>query len=167
MVQLAKVLDIPVVVTEQNSRALGSTVPEIDLQTLGPLHLKTVEKTLFSMFTPEVEAILKKHDLKSVVLFGIESHVCVLQSSLDLLENGYDVHVLADGVSSCNREEVPYALAGMRQAGVKITTSESAAFQLQRDANKPFFKAFSTIIKNEKTNTQKTMQTLLPYQSLL
>lgn len=60
----------------------------------------------------------------------------MLQSTLDLLEHGYDVHVLADGVSSCNKEEVPWALERMRQAGAQITTSESMLFQLQ--GNTPF-----------------------------
>ena len=64
-------------------------------------------------------------------LKSAQSHVCVLQSALDLLERGYDVHVVADGVSSCNKEEVPWALERMRQAGAQITTSESVLFQLQ------------------------------------
>lgn len=60
-----------------------------------------------------------------------QSHVCVLQTALDLLQLGYDVHVLADGVSSSRPQEVPIALARMRQAGAQITTSETVAFELQ------------------------------------
>jgi hypothetical protein len=100
---------------------------------------------------------------------------------LDLLELGYDVHVLADGVSSCNKEEVPWALERMRQAGAQITTSESMLFQLQGnafflrrcdvllvnhaglvDASRPNFKAFANVIKEEKEATLQTLQTLLP-----
>ncbi|KAI0786457.1 Isochorismatase-like protein [Abortiporus biennis] len=167
MLKVAKVLDVPVIATEQNSRALGPTVPELDLTALGPLHLGTIEKTLFSMATPEVKKLLQERNIKSVVLFGIESHVCVLQSTLDLLSEGFDVHVLADGVSSCNKEEIPIALARMRQAGAQITTSESAAFQLQADSSRPNFKAFSSLIKEEKEQTKHILQTLLSHKSLL
>lgn len=65
-------------------------------------------------------------------LTSVQSHICVLQTALDLIQSGYDVHVLADGVSSSNKEEVPIALAYIRQAGGRITTSESTAFLLQR-----------------------------------
>ncbi|CCM04025.1 uncharacterized protein FIBRA_06182 [Fibroporia radiculosa] len=73
MLKVAKVLDVPVVFTEQNSRALGSTVPELDVESLGPLYLGAIEKTLFSMLTPEVKSLLKERNFKSVVLFGIEA----------------------------------------------------------------------------------------------
>ncbi|GBE79220.1 hypothetical protein SCP_0204170 [Sparassis crispa] len=167
MLKFAKILDVPVVITEQNPKALGSTVPELDVAPLGPLYLGTVPKTLFSMVTPEVKTLLRERKFQSVVLFGIEAHVCVLQSTLDLREAGYDVHVLADGVSSCNPEEVPYALARMRQAGAQITTSESIAFQLQHDAARPNFKQFSNAIKEEKDTTTTILEALLRPRSLL
>ncbi|KLO16386.1 Isochorismatase hydrolase [Schizopora paradoxa] len=128
MLKVAKTLEIPVVISEQNSAKLGHTVPELNVGQLGSLHLKTVDKTLFSLVTPEVENVLRSRSVKSAILMGIESHICILQSALDLVERGYDVHVLADGVSSCNKEEIPFAFARMRQAGVQVTTSESAAY---------------------------------------
>ncbi|EIM88303.1 Isochorismatase hydrolase [Stereum hirsutum FP-91666 SS1] len=177
MLKLATILEIPVIFTEQNPKALGPTVPELSSEALGPLHLGTIEKTLFSMMTPEVTSLLRAKQFRSIVLFGIESHVCVLQSALDLLAEGYGVHVLADGVSSCNKEEVPYALARMRQAGAQITTSESLLFQLQRDgyrihfshrlactigdSSTPEFRSFARAIKEEKENTTKAVQALL------
>ena len=61
----------------------------------------------------------------NVAIVGIESHVCVLQTTLDLLDAGHSVYVISDGVSSANKEEIPIALARMRQAGAFISTSES------------------------------------------
>jgi len=151
-----------VIVTEQNPRSLGNTDERLGVASLGPLHLVTIEKSLFSMATPEFLSLIESRDLKSFILAGMESHVCVLQSTLDLLERGYDVHVLADGVSSCNKEEVPWALERMRQAGAQITTSESILFQLQVDASRSDFKAFANIIKEEKEATTQALQTLLP-----
>ncbi|KAI0283720.1 Isochorismatase-like protein, partial [Russula aff. rugulosa BPL654] len=130
-----------------------------DLASLGPLHLRTVEKTLFSMTTPKFLSVLDKRPFQSLVLMGIESRICVL--TLDLLERGYDVHVLADGVSSGNKEEVPWALQRMRQAGAQTTTSESILFQLQVDASGPNFKPFSKVIKEEKEYLQRLRSSLL------
>jgi len=164
MLKVAKVLDIPVVVTEQNPKGLGPTVPELALGTLGHLHLGTYPKTLFSMITPDLINLLatRQPPVKSIVLFGIESHVCVLQTALDLLERQYDVHILADGVSSCNKEEVPWALERMRQAGAQISTSESIAFQLMVDSASPNFKPLAAVVREEKEVTKKSLQTLLP-----
>ncbi|KAF9246889.1 Isochorismatase-like protein [Melanogaster broomeanus] len=164
MLKVAKVLrflGVPVMLLEtQRQKSM--------LRHFGDLHIATIEKSLFTMMTPEVKALLRERPhVKSVVLFGIESHVCVLQSALDLLKEGYAVHVLADGVSSCNREEVPIALAHIRQAGGYITTSESAAFQLQRESGTPRFKQFAAVIKEEKENTVRTSQHLLQHRSSL
>ncbi|KAH9943013.1 Isochorismatase hydrolase [Epithele typhae] len=174
MLKLAKVLDVPVIITEQNPRGTCSHAPRSTLgrralaacakpsfQPSGPpLHLGTFEKTAFSMAIPPVTALLKQHNFKSVVLFGIESHVCVQQSALDLLQLGYDVHVLADGVSSTRSQEVPIAIARMRQAGAQIVTSESAAFELQTDASKDNFKYFSRLIKEEAERTEQALEVL-------
>ncbi|KAG8798188.1 hypothetical protein FRC16_007767, partial [Serendipita sp. 398] len=164
MIEFARLLKVPVIATEQNPRALGSTVEELDLGKLGDLHslvsfhflrpavvkAGTFPKTKFSMVIPEVQSKLQELGTQSVVIFGIESHVCVFQTVLELLEAGYSVHVVADAVSSCNKEEVPLALASLRQAGAVITTSESLAFQLMGDANSPSFKEFSALVKAEK-----------------
>jgi len=169
MLKIAKILDIPVIVTEQYPKALGPTVPELNVQDLGPLHLGTFDKTRFSMVIPQVEAILKEHHFKSILILGIESHVCVMQTVLDLLSlnRGYDVHVLADGVSSANKEEVPIALAEMRQAGARITTTEACSFQLMGEASGPKFKAFSTVVKDELSRTRGSVSKLIQYKSAI
>ncbi|ORX91193.1 Isochorismatase hydrolase, partial [Basidiobolus meristosporus CBS 931.73] len=151
-VTAAEQLDIPVVVTEQNPKALGNTVSELDISRARC----NLEKNKFSMFLPEVKELLEKElKTKSVVLFGIESHVCVLQTCLELLEHDYDVHVLADGVSSMNYPEIDIALARMRQAGASITTSESILFQLLGDAKHEKFKGISKLTKEYQQATKE------------
>eukprot|EP01102_Stenamoeba_stenopodia_P017997 TRINITY_DN653_c0_g2_i1.p1 TRINITY_DN653_c0_g2~~TRINITY_DN653_c0_g2_i1.p1 ORF type:complete len:166 (-),score=29.15 TRINITY_DN653_c0_g2_i1:55-552(-) len=148
MVSAAEPLKVPVIVTEQNPKALGTTVPEIDIS-----KARTFSKMKFSMLEPEVEEYLKSlrgpenEPIKSVVLFGIESHVCVLQTALELLQKGYNVHVLADGVSSRHHYDREAGFSMMRQHGAMITTSESLLFQLLESANHPAFKAVQNLIK--------------------
>jgi hypothetical protein len=91
-----------------------------------------------------------------------QSHVCVLQTVLSILDSGiYIPHVLADGVSSCNSFEIPIALDRMRTEGARIGTSESVAFQLMGDASLAPFKAFSRLIKEEKETTKINGEALL------
>ncbi|KAJ2826954.1 hypothetical protein GGI24_002775 [Coemansia furcata] len=139
----SKILSIPLLVTEQYPRALGSTASEIPID-----HAALVApKTKFSMLIPEVAAKLEELQTKSIVLYGIESHVCVLQTCLELLEQNYDVHVLADGVSSMNYPEVDIALNRMALCGAHVVSSESVIFQLTNDSKHPDFRAISALVK--------------------
>ncbi|KAF9438783.1 Isochorismatase domain-containing protein 1 [Entomortierella beljakovae] len=156
MIAAHKILDIPLIVTEQYPKALGATAAELDLSQAKI----NIPKSKFSMVVPEVEKELK--DVKSVVIFGIESHVCVLQTALDLLEKNYDVHLLADGVSSSNSFEIEHAINRIRAAGGYITTSESILFQLVGDAKHEKFKAISNLIKESKEATALTGNKLFP-----
>ncbi|RXW15994.1 hypothetical protein EST38_g9861 [Candolleomyces aberdarensis] len=145
--------------------ALGPIDPAIDLPALGDQLILNNDKTLFSMLTADVKAVLDaRPTVNSIVIFGIEasSHVCVLQTVLSLLESQkYTVHVVADGISSCNAFEVPIATQRMRQEGAIIGTSESIAFQLMKDAGLPQFKTFSKFIKEDKESTRRVGQALL------
>jgi len=143
MVKAASLLSIPVVATEQNPRALGSTVAEIP-----PEGLSVFPKTKFSMWIPEVEAKVRERKARSAVLFGIEAHVCVLQTALDLLEQGLDVHILADGTSSMRVHDRILGLDRAKQAGAWLTTSQSMMFQLMGDAKHDKFKDLSALAKD-------------------
>ncbi|BGP44339.1 hypothetical protein JCM10450v2_000150 [Rhodotorula kratochvilovae] len=180
MLKAAKLLNVPVIATEQNPKfsppapnpdapptalvALGATVPlpllDLPSPALRPEWVP-LAKTKFSMMVPQVEKQLEEWGTKSVVIFGIESHVCVLQTALDLLERDIDVHVLADGVSSCNGDEVGIALKRMRDAGAVVTTSESILFQILDDAAHPAFKSLTGLIKESKESTQSALQHLI------
>ena len=144
LTETSKILNIPILVTEQYPKALGVTVPEIN--TTGSI---LFEKKLFSMMTPEV--ITAFNDLKktNVILCGIEAHVCVLQTALDLIDAGIDVHIVSDAISSQKPHDRSCALTKMRDIGCKVTTTESIIFELTKSADHPNFKAISTLIKAE------------------
>ncbi|CAL1156403.1 unnamed protein product [Cladocopium goreaui] len=142
MLAAAKVMAIPVIVTEQYPKALGHTVSELDVS-----EAKVFEKTQFSMYTNEFAHYLGGLDRKDAILFGVETHVCVQQTALDLMDRGIQVHVLADGVSSQRPLDREIALDRLRQAGCYVTTMESVLFELLRSKDAPEFKAISGIVK--------------------
>eukprot|EP00041_Stephanoeca_diplocostata_P039654 m.1637346 g.1637346 ORF g.1637346 m.1637346 type:complete len:209 (+) comp25726_c0_seq1:395-1021(+) len=147
LINAAKFLRIPVIVTEQYPQALGSTVSELN-GAFDAATTKTYPKKDFTMVIPEVEHELKTaSDLKSIVLFGIETHVCVQQTALDLLERGFDVHIVADAVSSRSHTDRMIAIERMRQAGAFVTTHESVLFELMRSSTHPSFKTVQPLIR--------------------
>lgn len=115
-------------------------------------------KHLFTMCVPE---ILEQLPPKSTVaLVGIESHICITQTTLDFLSLGHSVFVIADGVSSCNAEEVPIALRRLQTAGAIVTTSESFMYQVVKNANVPGFKGVAALVKQYKDATKSALQAL-------
>ncbi|KAJ3055637.1 Isochorismatase domain-containing protein 1 [Rhizophlyctis rosea] len=159
MIAASKVLGVPLVVSEQNPKALGITVLELDTDCSAVLAMKSK----FSMWVPEVQSFVKEKGIKSVVLFGIESHVCITQTALELLSQDYDVIVLADGVSSINPQEVKISLQRLRAAGATVTTSDSILFQLLQDATHEKFKAISGLVKEYKEKTAGALKEFEPH----
>jgi hypothetical protein len=151
----SEILDIPVLTTEQYPKALGNSCAELEAKKFGPVY----EKTAFSMLSDNVKPHLDKKD--SVILVGIESHICVLQTALDLRALDKRVFVLRDGISSINKNEISIAVERMRQAGCVITTSESILFELVKDSKHPRFKEISALIKEFKDQSAECMKACL------
>lgn len=140
-----KVLGLPIYYTEQYPKGLGTTHHTI-VEELGGL--KPFDKMSFSCSgAGELFNEFKKKNLSQVVVCGIESHVCVQQTVLDLIENGIQVNLAADAVSS--RKEIDYvtALDRMRNHGTEVTTTESILFELLNVCGTPQFKEVSKIVK--------------------
>jgi nicotinamidase-related amidase len=162
MLKASEILHMPIFATTQNAQKLGATCPELALD--APDGYKTmlhVDKMLFSMITPEIEAALVTFQAPvHCVIVGIESHICVLQTSLDLLEMGHKVYVLADGVSSCNKEEIPIALNRLKDAGAIVTTSESWMYECVGDAGREEFREITKLVRETKVSTKEALMAL-------
>ena len=142
----ARLLDVPVVVTEQYPKGLGRTAAEVAaVFTEG---LEPVEKTAFSSCgAQEFVARLEAAGTRQVLLCGIEAHVCVNQTAHDLLARGYQVHLLADCVSSRTPQNRQLGLEKMFRSGALPSSTELALFELLRDARHEQFKAIQKLIK--------------------
>jgi nicotinamidase-related amidase len=138
-------MGIPILATEQYPRGLGRTVPEVR-EGLGPL--PPVEKLSFSCFeAQDIHDQLARLAKKQIILAGIETHVCVLQTALDLIEKDFAVHVAADAVASRRKLDWNVGLQWMERMGAVITTTEIIAFQLLKKAGTEEFKRLSKLIR--------------------
>ena len=152
MTQTAQIFNIPLLITEQNSKAFGTTTEEISAIYPNKDFIK-LEKTKFSMITPEAKAFLDKFPLrKTAVLCGIEAHVCVLQTVIDLKDLGYEVFVVMDGVSSQRPIDRSTAVRRMEKMGVNLTTMESSLFEMMKDMQAQEFKYVLPILKEKRKN---------------
>lgn len=141
LLKLAARLKVPVIVSEQYPKGLGATIEP--LRTLAG-EAQTIEKVSFScMQEPNFLKCLERHQRKQLILIGIEAHVCVLQTALELHQSGYAVFVVVDAVGSRNTLDFKYGLKRMKQAGIQLITAEMVFFEWVKKAGTPEFKALS------------------------
>ena len=143
--EAARLFDLPVIATEQYPRGLGHTIEPIRTGKFD----ECIEKVSFSCCGENlfVDTLAQKK-IESVILVGMESHVCVYQTALDLLLRGYKVHLVKDAV--CSRKKIDYqtSIANLSDAGAVVSTTEMILFQLLRGADAAQFKAISKLVKD-------------------
>ena len=141
----AKTLDLPVIVTQQYTKGLGPTVDSLN-EVLG--EYEPVEKTTFSaMGAPEFVEAIKAAGRKNILMTGVETHICVQQTTLELLEAGYNVYLIQDCVGSRKDSDKTAACQRMAAAGAVVTTYEAALYEILKGAKEEGFKAISAIVK--------------------
>ena len=140
-----KALEVPMIVTQQYTAGLKPTIPSV-AEAIG--EFEHIEKMSFSCCDePKFDEELSLSTKRKIIVFGIETHVCVLQTTMDLIDRGYQPIVVENCVSSRNPNDKNMAIERMRAAGAIITTYESILFELLRYSGTPEFKAVSKIVK--------------------
>lgn len=144
LMKAVQILNLDSIVSEQYPSGLGSTIDEIK----SIKDFITVEKTTFSAFkTAEFKQKFDRFQNKNIVIFGIETHICVFQSVIDLIDMGYNVFVVCDCCASRNDLNHKTALELMKQHGAKIVTLEILLFDLIKGSKHPNFKEIQGLIK--------------------
>lgn len=145
LLQGLQALEVPILVTQQYTKGLGNTLPEIS-KILGDFNY--TEKLTFSCCgEPSFLRTVIDHKREYVILFGIEAHVCILQTAIDLLERGFFPIVVEDCVSSRKETDKKVAIDRIKQEGGIITTYESILFELCQSAENGLFKTISKLVK--------------------
>ena len=144
LVEGMQVLDIPIIVTEQYTKGLGKTIESLSTKIND---IPTFEKMTFScMRNPELAAAIEQSGKRTIILAGIEAHICVLQTALDLCAEGFDVALVLDAVGSRSDENKSISVLRL-QNKVAFTSVESVLFELCEVSGTEQFKAISRIIK--------------------
>lgn len=145
LIQSAKILDIPILWCQQVPAALGPTVPEI-AELLGgcePINKSSFSCCLCEEFNNKLEELGRRQ----VLLCGIETHVCVYQTAVDLIERDYEVDVIADAVSSRTLDNKQIGLNRIAAEGARISSTELALFEILKTADHPQFKQIAKLVK--------------------
>lgn len=146
LIEAANLLNIPTLLTEQYPKGLGPTVDNLKLK----LNSDTInfEKTVFSCCsTDNFNNVLQETSRKQIVIVGQEAHVCIMQTTLDLIQQGYQVHVIEDAVCSRKAEHKFYALQRMQQQGATISNFESVLFEWLKNSRHEHFSSISQLLR--------------------
>ena len=144
LVEVAGLLGVPVVTTEQYPKGIGHTVPEL----AAACNETVIEKVSFGCCgEPNFLKALKNTGRTQVLITGMEAHVCVYQTVLGLLEDGYYVHLIRDAVCSRNKTDYLAGVANAGQAGAVVTTAETVMFQMLQESSHEQFRAVSRLVK--------------------
>jgi len=148
LLEAAEKLEVPLALTEQYPQGLGRTIPALTAHRQRAERESVVdEKTRFTAWTPRVREAVEASARETIVLCGIETHVCVLQTALDLIEAGRPVAVACDAVGSRRKADHEAGLRRLEQSGAVLTTVESVILEWVEDAGAPAFKAVLPLIK--------------------
>lgn len=148
LINAAKTLSIPIYTTEQYPKGLGKLEPEIMNLLADGDGIKRYEKTSFSCVgANNFSEDLAASGRKQIILTGMETHVCILQSAIDLLNLEYQVIIISDAVCSRHRESYETAMIRLNQAGAIITNTESVIFEWLRDSKHEHFKSLQTLVR--------------------
>ncbi len=145
LAEIAKLLEIPIIATTHNAEKLGGIAPEFESADWAS---QVIDKLTFSCVGSD--AFLRRlqgQGRSQVLLVGIESHICVLQTALDLIKLGYPVHIPFDATASREKTEWKYALRRLQQAGVVITSTESAIYEMLYEAGTDTFRSALPLLK--------------------
>jgi len=145
LIQSANVLEVPILLTEQYKKGLGITLPELTQEIKSP---QVFQKEHFgACLEKEFIPTIQSANRKKIVVVGMETHVCVLQTCLDLIRAGFQVHLVADAVASRVDENRDIAIELLRQAGAVISSTEIVIFQWACRANTDEFRKILPIIR--------------------
>lgn len=143
--ELARLLGMPAVVTEQYVKGLGHSAAAIAEAARG--HAAIIEKTRFSGLVPEVDALLSMHRRDDVLVCGVEAHVCIQQTVLDLLASGRQPYLLTDAISAGRPDQIAPAFRRQERAGAVPSGVLGAAYELLGDASHPQFRQVLGVVK--------------------
>lgn len=141
-------LNLPIILSEQYPKGLGKTIDDILINKPHSENFFSFEKITFSCFLNDsFKKFLSKKKKQQIIICGLETHICVLQTALDLLKNNFEVFIVNEAVGSRKKDDFILGIKRLRQCGAQILTNEMVMFELLKDSKHNHFKFLSKIIK--------------------